>query len=49
MDLLFALENDIGERSNLGYQQPEIVQDLKARLKHWEAEMDASEREIWVR
>lgn len=49
MDLLFDLENDIGERSNLGYQRPEILQDLKTRLKHWEAEMDASEREIWVR
>lgn len=49
MDLLFDLETDIGERVNLGYQKPEILEDLKARLKAWETEIDASEREIWVR
>jgi arylsulfatase A-like enzyme len=49
MDLLFDLETDIGERVNLGYQQPEVLADLKARLKAWESEMDASERDIWVR
>ncbi|MFM2166103.1 MAG: Arylsulfatase [Verrucomicrobiota bacterium] len=49
MDLLFDLEADIGERSNLGYQQPEILDDLKSRLKAWEAEIDATEREIWVK
>lgn len=49
MDLLFNLEADIGERVNLGYQHPDILEDLKAKLKAWETEMDASEREIWVR
>jgi hypothetical protein len=49
MDLLFDLETDIGERVNLGYQQPEVLAELKARLKAWESEMDASERDIWVR
>lgn len=49
MDLLFDLEADISERTNLGYQEPQILGDLKARLKAWEAEMDASDREIWVR
>lgn len=49
MDLLFDLEADIGERQNLGYQHPDIMEDLKAKLKAWEAEMDASEREIWVK
>jgi hypothetical protein len=49
MDLLFDLEADISERTNLGYQEPQILEDLKARLKAWEAEMDASDREIWVR
>lgn len=49
MDLLFDLEADIGERTNLGYQHPDILASLKAKLKAWEAEMDASEREIWVR
>jgi arylsulfatase A len=49
MDLLFDLEADIGERQNLGYQHPEIMEDLKTKLKAWETEMDASERAIWVR
>lgn len=49
MDLLFDLEADIGERVNLGYQHLDILEDLKSKLKAWEAEMDASEREIWVR
>ncbi|MBE7498296.1 MAG: sulfatase-like hydrolase/transferase [Verrucomicrobiaceae bacterium] len=49
MDLLFDLEADIGERTNLGYQHPEILGDLKTKLKKWESEMDATEREIWVR
>jgi arylsulfatase A-like enzyme len=49
MDLLFDLSADIGERHNLGYQHPEVLRDLKARLKTWEAEMDASAREFVVR
>jgi arylsulfatase A-like enzyme len=49
MDLLFDLEADIGERVNLGYQRLEVLEDLKSKLKAWEMEMDASEREIWVR
>jgi arylsulfatase A-like enzyme len=49
MDLLFDLSADIGERTNLGYQHPEILEDLKSKLKSWEAEIDATEREILVR
>ena len=49
MELLFDLETDIGERRNLGYEQPAVLHDLKARLKQWEAEMDASERDFIVR
>lgn len=49
MDLLFDLEADISEHTNLGYQHPEVVTDLKERLKAWEAEVDASDREIWVK
>lgn len=49
MDLLFDLETDIGERRDLGYEQPGILSDLKERLKKWEAEMDASDREILVK
>lgn len=49
MDLLFDLDSDIGERHDLGYQQPEKVKELKAKLATWEAEMDASERSILVK
>jgi arylsulfatase A-like enzyme len=49
MDLLFNLDDDIGERNDLGYQHPEILEDLKAKLKTWEDEIDATKREILVR
>ena len=49
MDLLFDLSADIGERVNLGYRRPEILARLKSALKVWEAEMDASPKEILVR
>ena len=49
MDLLFDLEQDIGERQNLHFTHPEISADLKKRLAAWEAEMDAEEKQILVR
>jgi len=49
MDLLFDLSADIGERVNLVYRHPEILARLKNTLKTWEAEMDASPKEILVR
>lgn len=49
MDLLFDLEADIGERTNLGYRQPAVLARLKSALAAWEAEMDASDRTILVR
>lgn len=49
MDLLFNLTADIGERTNLNYLRPEITDRLKKKLAAWEAEMDASDREILVR
>ncbi|MCB1227922.1 MAG: sulfatase-like hydrolase/transferase [Verrucomicrobiales bacterium] len=49
MDLLFDLEQDIGERRNLNYTYPEITEQLKRRLADWEAEMDQSEKTILVR
>ena len=48
MDLLFDLEADISERKNLCYQKHEIVQDLKERLKAWEAEMAAEPKTFTV-
>ncbi len=49
MDLLFDLEQDIGERHNLHFEHPEITASLKKRLAEWEAEMDAEEKQILVR
>ena len=49
MDLLFDLEADIGERTNLHDRHPEITARLKKKLAAWEAEMDASDRAILVR
>jgi hypothetical protein len=43
------LEADIGERTNLNSAHPEITTRLKKKLAAWEAEMDASPREIFVR
>lgn len=49
MDMLFDLSTDLSERHDLGYQHLDVLHDLKARLKAWEAEMDASERDFFVR
>ena len=49
MDLLFDLESDVSERHNLGFEHPEVLHELKAKLKVWESEMDASPRQILVR
>jgi len=49
VDLLFNLRDDIGERRDLGYRNPTIVANLKARLKEWEDEMDRSPTTFLVR
>jgi arylsulfatase A len=49
MDLLFDLEVDAGERTNMNFRHPEVVMDLKKRMADWEAEMDAEEKEVLVR
>jgi len=49
VDLLFNLADDIGERHDLSYRRPEILADLKARLKTWEEEMDRSPTTFVVR
>jgi len=48
MDLLFDLKNDISERKNLCYQNPEKVKELKKLLAAWEAEMDAEPKTFTV-
>jgi arylsulfatase A-like enzyme len=49
VDLLLNLKDDIGERRDLGYQNLSVLADLKARLKAWEEEMDASPTTFLVR
>jgi hypothetical protein len=49
VDLLFNLKDDIGERRDLSFRRPEILSDLKSRLKAWEDEMDASPTTFVVR
>lgn len=47
--LLFDLPNDVEQRRNLAYRQPETVLRLRRLLEIWEAEMDKSEREYWIK
>jgi len=49
VEMLFNLREDIGERRDLAFRHPEILADLKDRLKAWEAEMDASPTTFIVR
>ena len=49
VDLLFDLENDISERRDLSFHHPEILADLKARLKTWEDEMAREKTKFLVK
>ncbi len=49
VEMLFDLENDIGERRDLAFQHPEILKDLKARLKSWEEEITKEKPQILVK
>lgn len=40
-DLLFDLETDPGETTDLSSKHPDILADLKRRYRTWDAEMDA--------
>ena len=39
VELLFDLSADIGERRNLAYQHPEIVEELRKALADWESKL----------
>lgn len=39
LELLFDLENDPGERFNLGYQHPDVMAKMRQRLVDWEADV----------
>jgi arylsulfatase A-like enzyme len=49
VEMLFNLQDDISERRDLAFRHPEILADLKARLKAWEEEMDRSPTTFVVR
>jgi arylsulfatase A-like enzyme len=49
VEMLFNLKDDIGERRDLAFRQPQILADLKQRLKAWEDEMDSSPTTFVVR
>jgi arylsulfatase A-like enzyme len=40
IDMLFDLDNDVGERRNVAFLHPEVLADLQRRLADWEAEVD---------
>src|SRR5262245_33754285 len=49
VDMLFNLNDDISERRDLSIYHPEVLADLKGRLKAWEEEMDRSPTTFIVR
>ena len=49
LPLLFDLENDIGERMDLGYRFPDKLKELETLLADWEAELAKSPPPITVR
>jgi len=49
IELLFDLGKDVGQRENLVYRHPDVVQRLRRAMETWEAEMDREPREFWVK
>lgn len=49
VEMVFNLKDDIGERRDLAFRRPEILADLKGKLKAWEDEMDRSPTTFVVR
>lgn len=49
LGLLFDLENDVGERRNLAYRHPDIVDRLRRRLAEWEADVDRNDAPFLVK
>ena len=43
-EMLFDLEEDIGERHNLAYQRPKLLKELQAALTEWELSVDLRDR-----
>lgn len=47
--MLFDLEAEIGEQTNLAESNPEIVEKLQARMLELDAEIEANARPTWVK
>lgn len=47
--LLFDLDADLGEKSNLAEQNPEIVEKLQARMQELDSEIEKNSRPTWVK
>jgi arylsulfatase A len=49
MILLFDLQNDLGEQTNLAARHPEIVTSLRARMEELDAEISQTARAPWLK
>ena len=49
VEMLFNLKSDISERSDVSFQNPDVIIDLKDRLAAWEAEMTKERTEFLVK
>lgn len=48
LPMLFDLENDVGERQDLGFRHPDVMKDLERRLADWEADLAKNPPQILV-
>jgi arylsulfatase A len=46
--LLFNLDRDLGEQSNLAVEQPELVEQLRQRMVELDAEIERNARPTWT-
>jgi arylsulfatase A len=49
IDMLFDLEADVSERSDVQYRHPEVLARLRGRVAAWEAEMDRDPKSFNVK
>jgi arylsulfatase A-like enzyme len=49
IELLFDLDKDVSQRTNLAYRHPAVVERLRRAVEVWEADMDKGDREFLVK
>jgi arylsulfatase A-like enzyme len=47
--MLFDLDSDLGEKTNLADKHPEIVAKLGTRMKELDAEITENQRQPWLK